>query len=307
LLPGTRSATTAPCLQTVPPLPTCTGVLRDGIAYDVAVGLTWVDDAVDGVGTSDQDSDVEDYKHVTVDLSWQNRGVTKQLHVEGRQAPNADDKGFLEILTLEPKGVLLDSNFKNVTQVDIIAFTRRPALNNVSAKFKDRNGTEITQLLTDGGGGTKWTGQIAAGSQAFANGETVFTVTATAADDGEIGTVTDRVVFYQPLEITPPVLSQSPINVLGATGQLCSPLTLTVDVKGVTSADSVVASWENGPAEQSLVFVEHTIEGARFRRVYSTAAFTSTQTRLSVNVQRGFDAATGSASFDYSVKRKNIC
>ncbi|MDQ3538902.1 MAG: hypothetical protein M3415_08935 [Actinomycetota bacterium] len=313
LLSGSRSASALPCEQTVPPLPSCT-VTRDGVTYDARTEISWVDDASDGTAGSDQDSNTRDYKRFLTTLDWQSRGGSRQMRFEALRAPNARERpaeAFSVLFTmLEPDQVGLDSvNNTNVQQISFEATTTREAAA-AYLEYTNRDGT-LRQLPMVSSDQRIWTRTILAGEDTFANGETAFTVRATSAT-GVVRSAQKRALFLHVVQIVSVNVNQSPITVRSNTSRLCGGLAVTVDVRGVTTSDSVSATWNNGgPATAALSPVGPTPDGAQFKIVYpgndNTHKFTTANnafSRVTITATRGSDQANAMpASSDHTVSR----
>jgi len=313
LLSGGRAASALPCEQIVPPLPSCT-VTRDGVTYDASTEISWVDDASDGTGGSDQDSNTRDYKRFVTTLDWQSRRGSRQMRFEALRAPNARERpaGAFTVLftTLEPDQVDLDpANDTNVQQIAFEAMTSLEATT-VYLEYVNRDGT-LRQLPMVSSDQRVWTHTILPGGDTFANGETAFTVRATNAT-GVVRTAQKRALFVHAVQILSVSVNQNPINVKNINSRLCGDLAVTVDVRGVATSDSVSATWNNGgPATAALSPVAPTPDGAQFKIVYpgngNTHKFTTANngtSQLTITATRGSDQANATpASSDHTVSR----
>ncbi|CAN5323119.1 hypothetical protein BH20ACT9_BH20ACT9_19630 [soil metagenome] len=309
-----------PCESNVPLLPSCDGVMRDGAAYGVDTQIVWVDDPADNdpVSGADLDFNPDDYKHFTVIAQWQARGQTAGVTVEAYRAPNAVERPVSafdltldEVTPSDQVVTLTDPDLtdpvacplqcRNDEPVTFRATTSVPSAS-VTLGWTARDGTSQTRYMTSSAGDTEWTYTITQGSERFANGETLFTLTATSPTGDEKKRYA-RVLFLHEVQVLTPTLSQTPISV-GNNGRLCNPLTLEVEVQGVVTSDSVTASWSNGPAATALSPVTATKRGAVFRKVFpANATFTVGSTTLTLSATRSSDPATDTRSDPYTVVR----
>lgn len=286
------------------PSPGPRDLTRDGRSFVAETMITWVDDPADGEGSADAD-DTTDYKRFVVDLTWQERGRTRTATVEALRAPTASE---------QPLGTGIDPDIVPISDrpdgkisqdFTVLAEAEEPQ-QTVEVSFLEREASTPTGLfLNDGGGGLSWSLAITSGNYRFANGETLFTFTATTPD-GETTTVVDRALFLHTLAIRPEEVRIDGVDVTAApvievTSSGGCAFDLTASVTGALASDSVTASWSAGPAgPTAMLSAGTTVFGADFALAHPDGADfpipanvgDTTTTDLTIDVARSADGAS---------------
>lgn len=286
------------------PQPGAQSLTRDGRSFTAETMITWVDDPADGEGASDVD-DTTDYKRFVVDLTWQERGRTRTATVEALRAPTASEEPLGTGIVPDIVPITDRPDGKISQDFTVVAEAKEPQ-QSVRVSFLEREQSVPTELyLNDGGGGLSWSLSITSGNYRFANGETLFTVTATAPD-GETTSVVDRALFLHTLAVRPAEVTIGGVDVtagpvIRVTSSGACAFDLTASVTGALASDSVTASWSAGPAgSTAMLSVGTTVFGADFALAYPDgAAFPipanvgdTTTTDLTIEVARSADGAT---------------
>ncbi|MDP9406285.1 MAG: type II secretion system GspH family protein [Actinomycetota bacterium] len=283
-------------------------VKRDGVAYDVETVITWVDEASDGVGPADADGP-KDIKRFVAMVTWQHNGGPRTLRTEALRAPTPDDKRLTTVIEPDRIPITDPPDGRNVNAFTVRAFTRERA-SSVTLRFPLRGGGTFTVGMAPSADRRTWTYTVNAGAHQFANGEALFNFTAVEVD-GDTVTATDRALFLHDLELDDEdiVVSRDPLAVVLAPRRSC-PFTLTVEVQGAVTSDSVRAKWFPAPSDERAVPVlEPTTSGARFRLAYDNPddPFEPGEATLRVTIVRGADGSTLVVEEDFEIEEAASC
>lgn len=233
---------------------------RNGVTFDVETAVTWVDDPAT--------SDSQDYKRISVLLTWETRGETRTSRTEATLSPTPLDQPLAvtidpDVLSIRSDGAT-DNHFeirvsaKDPQSTVRVRWTRRDG---TLSNWRDLSATDIHDL--------EWRTEITDNSThaRFANGGTLFEVEGTSAANERITTTIGRAVFLHPLEFPPDRLTTTPTTVwIDNDGVACEPLGITAEVIGALKSDPLTLTFEGQTENESLPFrAEAGLEdGARY-------------------------------------------
>ena len=284
---------------------------RDGRTYEVRTAITWADDDGDGTGAADVDS-TQDIKRVVVDVSWTTDGRTRTARNMAYRAPQ-----YLEQMVVAEVVADDGSNFISITDDAVDDgendedFTLRAfagqKLQKVQVSWVDRTGFVESHPMKEQADDV-WEHSLGSNFGPFANGGTVFTFAATAAN-GDTETVTARGLFLYDLLAPLPGPSSRVIQnsfvytpdnhpilrISKADGAACPGQAMWIDVEGTVRSDLATATWLKGPAgQETLASVtapdEVALRGARFE----------------IDLSGRTDFATANADGTYSVPNGTV-
>lgn len=214
----------------------------DDPRYSVRRWITWVND-----------SGGQDYKRLTVEVTWDVRGRPQRFRSAALRAPQPDEALSLEVeftrlrsssipnAAVGLRGTSLHTNTEAI--IGEIQVSNPSAV--VKVTYRDRNDDE-REILVPGNTTTRLMPTIAALSREFRNGPVSFVVTAESAPGAlrpETASNVAVVNFYQPVVVGVPVVSH-----VGGERPLCTPPTggvssnviVTVDIDGITTTEAVL-------------------------------------------------------------------
>ena len=223
---------------------------RDGIDYDITRWVTWT-----------EEDDRPELKRMIVFVEWTVGGREFLIRSDGLRAPDPDELLDLEVSVIitsnyvnpagdpVPSAVPLSEDPYENDSAFVITATLGEAPASVELRFRDRGGVLRTGPAPDTPEGEtvrEWT--IAKGTYAFRHGRTAFTVFA-EGDGGQIASNTATMRFYQDLQVLEPLITQNGSVVydngsavdavqVDEEGAICDPLTVVVDVEGMTPAEA---------------------------------------------------------------------
>ena len=225
-------------------------ITRDGREYQVERWVTLVDE-----------DDQPALKRMVVIVTWDVDGRESTIRTEGLRAPEPDELFDLDIISFEVEAVNLEKTAmwlrpSDHTNQDGFTVTATLGIEEASVqlRFFDRTPTEVTLVgaVTPEGQETVREWSIGDHAYQFSHGRTTFTVFATGPE-GQIASDTATLRFYEDLDVKGPDVSQggeavpagAPIRVDGS-GEFCEPVTVEVDVHGMTSGEAVPNADEEG-------------------------------------------------------------
>lgn len=300
------------------PLPGPETVEHDGTAYTVTRTIAWVDDAADGVGAADANSDTFDFKGMTVQLAWSDRGQAYDYTAASSWAPSTTDVPLHEAacadfrildgvpplgareFEISPSGVLLDPLNVYVKTCGQAATAVLTLGNLLTVPLHAVAGTDDEFELS------------LIGLVGLPVGEVVATISATAAD-GSVATWTETIVFFTssllgPLDIQVPTVSPGLCVRATGTHSAWRASTVQVQVHGFPAPDEVTVAWSD-PAG-SVAAGYHALlpligEGWRADLPAGTV-LDGSSTTLTITARRLLDNATVGESFVVPVTRTDL-
>ena len=286
-------------IEAAEPIPTHEDEIeRDGITYDVVRWITWA-----------EEDDQPELKRMIAIVSWSVGGRDFTIRSDGLRSPDAGDIFDLEVsveveasnsygsamwLSTMPPEV---HEHKNMDEF-VVTATMGVVPADVELRFRERDGTlrVLTGATTPAGSPTvrEWTIEEGGGAQGyhFQHGRNAFTVFATG-DDGQVASDTATLRFYQRLDVLAPQVFQggSPVDIDDALdlpivevdedGQFCAPVTVEVDVEGMTAAEAsptpidpddpdvveggLTLDWDDNPDDPAVMEpLQTTVFGGRY-------------------------------------------
>ena len=242
-VPVLLDASSNPLLPSASTLPQT--IVRDGHAYRVERWVTW----------AEEDGEPELLKRIVAIVEWDVGSDTMSVRSDTLRAPDPLDAFDLEVsvtatsdypvagstaMDLRPKDHG-EYPLHNARSFDVTA-TLGIVESTVVLRFPNRDGdlqTIVGPSADEGESERTWT--IPVNSHRFRHGPTAFTVYATGPD-GQLASSTATMRFYQPLEIQEPEVRQhgDPVSVVtvDTTGEPCGPVTVEVDVEGMTPGEA---------------------------------------------------------------------
>ena len=218
---------------------------KDGHAYRVERWVTW----------AEEDGEPELLKRIVAIVEWDVGGQTTSVRSDTLRAPDPLDTFDLEVSVTatsdypEPESTAMNLRpkdhgehpLKNARSFDVTA-TLGIVESTVVLRFPNRDGdvqTIVGPSADEGESERTWT--IPVHTYEFRHGATAFTVYATGPD-GQLASSTATMRFYQPLEIQEPEVRQDgdavSVVTVDADGVPCEPVTVEVDVEGMTPGEA---------------------------------------------------------------------
>lgn len=232
---------------------------RNGVEFEVETAVTWIDDPAT---TSDQD-----YKRISVLLSWEQRGVERTARTEGTRSPDPDDQPLS--VTIDPDVLEIASN--GAADTFEVRVTAREPQSTVRVRWTRRDGTLSSwrDLTATDVHKLAWSTTVTDNSShaRFANGGTLLEVEGTSAANEKLTTTIGRAVFLQPLDLPPARLSITPTTVrVRSDGEVCEPLEVTAEVVGALKSDPLTLRFEGETEAEAFPFKAQAglTDGARY-------------------------------------------
>ena len=238
-------------------------VTRSGITYTVETAVTWIDDPATDVD--------QDYKRITVMLTWEHRGDVRTARTEGTRSPAPDEQPLTA--TIDPDVIKIDSNGSidgSAYRFDINVVAKEPQ-SAVRVRWTRRNG-ELSSwrlLESDHPHDLTWSTRINESSveARFANGGTLFEVEGTSAANEKVTTTIGRGVFLHDLEMPADRLTVSPTTIwVHPDDGACDPLDVTMEVVGAVVSDPLSLTFDGDDDADAWPFSALTklTDGARY-------------------------------------------
>jgi prepilin-type N-terminal cleavage/methylation domain-containing protein len=249
------------------PEPTRT-ITRSNVDIEVETAITWIDDP-------ETDSD-QDYKRITVLMTWQHRGTTHTARTEATRAPAPDEQPLS--VTIEPDLLRLRESPEGAVDgsftITVIAKEPQSA---VEVTWTRRNGSILTPprgLSSSDTHKMVWSTTITENSDnaRFQNGGNLFVIEAqpAASADGKVETTIGRALMLHDLRLDADDLEVTPslVHVHPDDGP-CDGLGVTADIRGALKSDPFSLTFvddQGDPLEESFPFAADTslVDGASF-------------------------------------------
>jgi prepilin-type N-terminal cleavage/methylation domain-containing protein len=302
----------------IAPDPSPRVVTVDGIDYTVVSHVYWIDDPEDDPAAG-SDPDPRDYKEFHVEVSWTLRGTNYSYENTTTRVPTVQEvpleaasvpAGF-EITALQVDPLIVSTPAASGTQQPITVTVETSLKATLVTLQVAPPSTYGTVSLNDisGGNGTKWQLTIPTGSQKFPVGDHDFVVAATSGLGAD--TATQRVAFAETtvtnVTVNAPVLDPAAPICVATDGRTHRAVTVTVDVDGVTTSDSVQIGWTSKNGITAASASGTTATGARFTgKIPAGHQFQHATTTVTVQARRISSNSVASGSFVVStVKHAN--
>jgi prepilin-type N-terminal cleavage/methylation domain-containing protein len=240
-----------------------TTVTRSGITYEVETAVTWID--VEGTDTA------QDYKRITVMLTWDHRGDERTSRTEATRSPAPDEQPLS--VTIEPDVARLRNSPAGAVQggfvVTVVAKEPQAA---VSVTWKKRDDTWLQPpraLGTSDPQRLVWSTTVNESNEEarFPNGGNLFVVEATSTINEKEETTIGRALFLHDLALPQERLDVTPgtIRIHSETGA-CDDLDITAEVIGALKSDPFTLTFEGDGPEDAYPFGADTdiVDGTRF-------------------------------------------
>jgi len=295
------------------PSPTVRAV--DGIDYTVTRNVYWIDDPADGTADAGTDSDPQDYKEFRVDIAWTFRGEAYAYANTSTRVPTIEEvpvdpppaSTTFEITSLEVDPVSVGTTAGATTStITVIAETSQAASSVTLTVPSSSYGSAALSDISSGAG-VRWQKTIPAGSTAFPSGDHDFVVTAIGALGSD--TETETVTFAEAPAVTPvtikaPLLVPAEPICVATNSKSHQPVTVTVDVDGVSTTDEVSLSWTDRSGSAAVSSVTPTATGATFTAtIPAGTTFNRSTTTLTIDARRVSDNTVAQATFSVTVFR----
>ena len=293
----------------IAPDPSPRVVTVDGIDYTVITHVYWIDDPEDDPPTG-ADSDPHDYKEFHVEVTWTLRGATYSYENTTTRVPTLEEvppeaasaPATFEITSLQVDPLIVNTSTATGTDQAITVTVETSLAASLVTLTVAPPSTYGVANLSDisGGNGTRWRLTIPNVSTRFPVGDHDLTVTATSGLGTD--TATQAVTFAQagttPVTVITPTLSPSASICVASNGRTHVPVTVTVDVSGVSTTDVVQISWTSRNSTTVATASGTTAAGARFTgTIPANHQFRNATTTLTIQARRISDNSVASGSF----------
>lgn len=252
-----------------------TVVTRNGIDFTIERALTWNDDPGDSTGAADPDTP-QDLKRLVVDVSWDDLSGPQSARVSSYHADTAGEQIIQAEVVAVDGGRFVDidddaaADGENDESFDLTLVSEEK-LTSAKVEWVDRNGTPVLiNLVSPDSQNLVWTRRLLANFGPFANGNTLFTFTATFPDGTTDEIITRALFLYQLAYLDGSLTRNFDALLVHPTQGVCPGQTVQVDFEGLLRSDSVDGVWSKGPTlETPFVSIDApaavAVRGARFK------------------------------------------
>jgi hypothetical protein len=231
------------------PVPLRTAVEHQGISFDVETAIVEVDEDATKSG--------QDYRRVIVLLTWEVRGDTRTARTEAMVTPDPEEQPVT--VTIQPDVIrLLPGDAEGDRGKAEEDFTVRvdaiEPQSSVKVTYLNRSGVEQDVALDPQDAyKTIWSKTFSNNSttRRYANGGTLFEVTAVGQNNDRVSTTMGRVLFLEDLALGEGRLVAEPERVeVDPDGRVCDGFGLVAEVTGAVRSDPLTLRFE-GDADVS--------------------------------------------------------
>jgi prepilin-type N-terminal cleavage/methylation domain-containing protein len=304
---------------TIAPDPSPHVVTIDDIDFTVVPHVYWIDDPEDGTAAAGSDSQSEDYKEFHVDVTWALRGTNYSYENTTTRVPTVEEVPLVaaaapvafEIMSTQVDPLIVSTSTASGTTQPVtvtIETSARATLVTLTVAPPSTYGTVVLSDIS-GGNGTRWQLTIPTGNGSFPVGDHNFVLAANSAlgTDTATQTVTFAETTVTPVTVnTPSLAPAAPICVAGS-DRTYGAVTVTVDVDGVSTTDSVDMAWTADTGTTIASPSGATATGARFTGTIPAGhRFRQSTTTLTIQARRISDNAVASGSFVIPVVKQNL-
>lgn len=240
------------------PYPT-RAVTRNDITFEVETAVTWVDDPAT--------PDAQDYKRITVLLTWEIRGEVRTARTEATRSPDPEDQPLS--VTVDPD--VLEIRSDGAAEDFEVRVTAREPQSTVRVRWTKRDGTLAPwrDLTATDVHKLEWRRGITDNAEAarFANGGTLLEIEGTSAANEKVTTTIGRAVFLHPLALPAERLTTAPATIwVHANDGVCDPLEVNAEVIGALKSDPLTLTFEGETQADSHPFraVAGLVDGAAY-------------------------------------------
>jgi prepilin-type N-terminal cleavage/methylation domain-containing protein len=285
-------------------------VTVDAIDYTVVPHVYWIDDPEDGTAAAGNDSQPEDYKEFHVEVTWTLRGTNYSYENTTTRVPTVQEVPLeaafapapFEITSLQIDPLIVGKAAATGTTQPITITVETSSQATLMTLTVAPPSTYGTVNLSDisGGNGTRWQLTIPTGNTAFPVGDHDFVITATSGLGTD--TATQAVTFAEtvvtPVTVNAPLLTPAAPICVASSNRTHSAVSVTVDVDGVSTSDSVEISWTANNGSTVATASGTTATGARFTGTIPAGhRFEQSTTTLTIVARRISDNSVASGSF----------
>jgi prepilin-type N-terminal cleavage/methylation domain-containing protein len=244
-------------------VPSRTTEIRSGVTYEIESAVTWVD--VPGTDAA------QDYKRITVMLTWEHRGTQRTARTEATRSPAPDEQ--LLSVTIEPDVARLRHSPEGaVAGSFVVTVVAKEPQSSVTVQWKKRDGSWLIparDLGTSDPHRLVWTTTVNESNEnaRFPNGGNLFVIEGVSQGNEREETTIGRALFLHDLAIPNDRVDVTPsrIDIHPVTGA-CDDLYVVAEVVGALKSDPFSLTFDGQEAEDAFPFGADTdlTDGTRF-------------------------------------------
>lgn len=216
---------------------------RSGVEYTVETAVTWIDDpATDSA---------QDYKRITVLLSWERQGAERTARTQATRSPAPDDQPLT--VTIEPDLMRLKGTGATDGAFTVTVVAREPQ-SAVSVEWDHREGGQAGERPLTTSDDLTWSVNVPENSSEarFANGNTLFYVEGRSKANETVSTTIGRALFVHDIQLLD--LATDPNQIVVSPDGVCDGLDVSLRVVGAIASDPLTLTFEGAPEDEAIPF-----------------------------------------------------